>query len=286
MADRMVFCLGATKAGTSWLFRALKDHPETHFRSIKELHYFDALDKDRVSDEIARQSRLRAAESERLSQGNGNEFDLLRRIGDRSDWIEVLEKGEDPDAYRAYLNKGANGRLVGDFTPAYGLLSVARLTQMAHLMGRVAFVYLIRDPVQRLWSQIRQVAAMRDEGGQVSRARAESIFERALRGDETEITSRCDYRSAIEKLSQVAPEQMHLAVTEDVTTETGFARLCRALGLVEHPPLAERINEGQTMEMTEQQRARARAWLAPQYDFVARHLGALPSGWDSAMTRV
>ncbi|HHS89575.1 MAG TPA: sulfotransferase family protein, partial [Rhodobacteraceae bacterium] len=40
------FGVGAAKSGTSWLYRYLEGHPETHLRSVKELHYFDALDFD------------------------------------------------------------------------------------------------------------------------------------------------------------------------------------------------------------------------------------------------
>lgn len=282
----MIFCAGATKAGTSWLFRALKDHPDTHFRSIKELHYFDAIDKDRLGDEIARQERLRAAEAGRLAAGKGDHADLMRRIEDRSAWIDVLNRGEDADAYRAYLTHGAEGRMVGDFTPAYGLLSAARFTMMARLMARVAFVYLIRDPIARLWSQIRQVAVMRDPESKLTRDRADRIFERTLKGVEGEITARSDYAGAISRLSEAAGDTLHLAISEEITTETGFHGLCHALGLSAHPPMRGTINEGQTLEMTDDQRARARDWLQPQYDFVARHLGALPPSWDGAMTRV
>ena len=42
----LMFCIGATKAGTSWLHRYISNHPESHMRGIKELHYFDALEFD------------------------------------------------------------------------------------------------------------------------------------------------------------------------------------------------------------------------------------------------
>lgn len=282
----ILFCAGATKAGTSWLFRALKDHPQTHFRSIKELHYFDAIDKDRLADQIARQERLCAAESNRMTMGQGDREHLMQRIVDRKVFIRLLQRGEDVNAYRAYLSEGAGGRLVGDFTPAYGLLSVERLSMMARIMPRVFFVYLLRDPVARLWSQIRQVAVMRDPSKMLTRARADRIFERTLKGNEGEITSRSDYEGAVSRLTQAAGDNLHVAISEEVTQEAGFHRLCLALGLAEYPPLAATINQGQSLEMTDDQRARARDWLQPQYDFVARHLGALPPSWDGAMTRV
>ena len=43
----LLFGIGATKAGTSWLHRYLAGHPDCALRSIKELHFFDtATDPD------------------------------------------------------------------------------------------------------------------------------------------------------------------------------------------------------------------------------------------------
>ena len=39
----MAICVGATKAGTSFLYEHLAAHPQCHFRTIKELHYFDKV---------------------------------------------------------------------------------------------------------------------------------------------------------------------------------------------------------------------------------------------------
>ena len=44
----LLFCVGATKAGTSWLFDYLKHHPECHLRSVKELQYFYAHEQNRA----------------------------------------------------------------------------------------------------------------------------------------------------------------------------------------------------------------------------------------------
>ncbi|RME99376.1 MAG: hypothetical protein D6773_13045, partial [Alphaproteobacteria bacterium] len=36
-------CVGAQKAGTTWLARMLANHPEIFFTPVKEIHYFDHL---------------------------------------------------------------------------------------------------------------------------------------------------------------------------------------------------------------------------------------------------
>jgi hypothetical protein len=37
-------CTGATKAGTSWLYRYFLGHPDCHLRAIKERHFFNSAD--------------------------------------------------------------------------------------------------------------------------------------------------------------------------------------------------------------------------------------------------
>ena len=58
----ILFCVGATKAGTSWLYTYLLDHPECHVRSVKELHYFDVkgpIDRQRRIDRLQKaQARI------------------------------------------------------------------------------------------------------------------------------------------------------------------------------------------------------------------------------------
>src|SRR5689334_16087334 len=40
-------CIGAQKAGTSWLYQQLEPHPDFWMPPVKELHYFDLLHKTR-----------------------------------------------------------------------------------------------------------------------------------------------------------------------------------------------------------------------------------------------
>ena len=46
MAQEPTFliCTGATKAGTSWLYRYLLGHPDCHLRAIKELHFLNSAE--------------------------------------------------------------------------------------------------------------------------------------------------------------------------------------------------------------------------------------------------
>ena len=102
-------CVGAAKAGTSWLHRQLTAHPECHFRAIKELHYFNAVDAGQMGRELAKHRDLQAAMLKRFAKaGRRPNDEQAARLSDRADWLDVLElKRENVAAYLRYLGAGA-----------------------------------------------------------------------------------------------------------------------------------------------------------------------------------
>ena len=286
----ILFCVGAAKAGTSWLHGYLAGHPDCHFRVIKELHYFDALDTGKRDRPIDQHRTLRDGFRARLAKSQGDADRLRRQIDDRGDWLRVLERPEeDTGAYLDYLTTGAGqARLVGDVTPAYALLSEDRLRRMAAIAPDVRFVYLLRDPVERLWSHVRMISARRSPEGTVIRRRTDRIFNRTLRGEESEIARRGDYRAAMEKLARaVDPARLKIAFYEELFDGSGVRALCDFLGLSwQAANTSQRVHAGQPLEILPEQRRIARHWLAPQYDYVAGTMGRLPEAWQADIARV
>lgn len=283
-APTLMFCVGATKAGTSWLYEELAGHPECHLRSIKELHYFDALESGR-RDVEARQhgetidtltQRWWTAPVERRPR-------LEERIADRRAYREVLTADEgDVSGYLDYLQVGrGEAALVGDVTPAYALLPTERLSAMARLLPDVRFVYLLRDPVARLWSHVRMIARRRSPEPTAEPERTARILNRTLRGEEREIEIRGDYAGALGRLdAAIAPERLLVMFYEELIAPGGLPRLCRFLGIsAREGDTARRVHEGEKIEMKPGQRRRARAWLQPQYEHVQKVMGRLPDAW-------
>lgn len=271
---RILFGVGATKAGTSWLHEWLSGHPECHFRSIKELHYFDALEEGRL------EARIRALEEERVAvMARGGS---ASRIADLGDCIALFRQAGDA-AYLAYLDRDS-GRcaVTGDVTPAYALLPVERLKAMAGL-GETRFLYILRDPVARLWSHVRMIARRRDPEGRLASDRAGRVLKRTIRGDEVHIAERSDYRGAIERLAAAVPEDRRLFVFfEDLVRGNAARQVCGFLGIAPVPALNEVVHAGQPLEMTQDQSDAARRWLGEQYDHVERVMGRLPDAWQRA----
>ena len=279
----LFFCVGATKAGTSWLYTQLAAHPECHFRAIKELHYFDALEDDALEQELDKHRRQHARILAKVAaQGGDPGPRQSRRLRDISAWINVLERGaEDRDAYLDYLRDGAgDAKVIGDITPAYCVLTAARLRVMSDLAPNVRFSMLLRDPVERLWSHVRMIAARRDRNGQATSERCARILNKTFKGKEDDIAKRSDYAGALERLAAAVPSGKVLVdVFEDMVTGEGFARICNFLGIRAIEPSPVPVHAGQPLPMSPEQRRAAAQWLAPQYEASARVLGRMPEAW-------
>lgn len=276
-------CVGAAKAGTSWLHAQLARHPECHFRAIKELHYFDAVERGRL-DRLKRKHRdIQAEMLERLARSGKRPTDeQARRLTDRADWLDVLEKGEeDVAAYLRYLQSGAGpAKVVGEMTPAYALLPARRLWSMARMAPDVRMLYLLRDPVERLWSHVRMIAARRDNDGCVTERRCANILGRVIAGEETQIVARSDYAGAIRRLVEAVPGgRLLIEVFEEMVEGRGFDRICDFLGVRNIAPSPAPVHEGQPLAMTAEQRYLAADWLAPQYEAAVEALGRMPEAW-------
>lgn len=276
-APTLLFCVGATKAGTSWLYRYLEGHPACFTPVIKELHYFDAVDNGQIDG-----PRQKLIERRRRLVRNNGSLESIEAI-DR--WLDVLDAPSD-QAYLDYMTTSAGAKSVMvDVTPAYSLLPADRLKLMARLLPDVRFIYLLRDPIERLWSHIRMIAKRRVGASGDIWATADRLFNRFLKGLQPDVDVRGDYRSIIGRLDEaVDPSRLFFAFYETLFAPEQIERLCRFVGI---EPVAgdfdRRVHEGISLKMRDDQKMKARAYFAPQYDFVAARLGPLPAEWQANM---
>ena len=285
----VLFCVGATKAGTSWFYHHLAQHPDCHLRTIKELHYFDMLE----TGKFARYQKMLAAQDAGLAAmaaKRGHKADLDVRHQDLADWLAVVDRQrEDIPAYLAYLNAGRMGRaVVADITPAYALLPETRLRRMASIASDVRFVYLLRDPVARLWSQARMLALRAVTDAADFPAKAIEQMSKILDDIANGKKDREDYVGALTRLSAAVPPQKLMVMFQDeMMTPPGLARLSGFLGISTRPAnFARRVLEGAPLALAADLHERARAVLRPQYDFVARQFPNLPESWHQNMCEV
>lgn len=290
-----MICVGATKAGTSSLYRYLHDHPDCHLRSVKEIQYFNTVDfndYDRQFDVLAR-LREDLVSRQNTARKNENKWkvnNLQRQITDVDELVRILKLGEaGVSDYLFYLLDGlGEKKLAGDITPGYALLSEARLAEMAQMAPDVRFVFMMRDPVDRLWSHARMQATRQRQPGEEVPIKARRIMNRTMhKGLEAHIPARGDYAAIVEKLRRAVPEdKLYVGFTEEMLTGKGLEELCDFLG-ISHKPVDENphAHEGVQLKLSNRQRREAAEFLAPQYAYAEKTFGPLPERWQANMVR-
>jgi Sulfotransferase family len=127
-------CVGAQKAGTSWLYRQLEPHPDFWMPPVKELHYLDNLNR-------TKRHRPPRSKDER-------DACFLESIKELS-----MRSHIDLDSYgRLFHHKGQ--LLSGDISPAYSTITDEIIERVVDRFPRMKVVFLARDPVERAWSQL------------------------------------------------------------------------------------------------------------------------------------
>jgi Sulfotransferase family len=127
-------CIGAHKAGTTWLYQQLDSHPDFWMPPVKELHYFDQLSR------VQRAGRLRRRDE--------RDFRFLERLNSLS-----AEPGIDLEKYGRLFEPKAS-LLSGDISPNYSTLGDEVIRQVIEYFPNLRVIFLARDPVERVWSHL------------------------------------------------------------------------------------------------------------------------------------
>jgi hypothetical protein len=147
-------------------------------------------------------------------------------------------------------------------------------------------VYLLREPLSRLWSHIRMSADRMapDRFAQTCEVMVQRLIAGAQDGGLQGIARRGDYAGNLPKLRRIFGARLLVMFTEDLFTKTGYNRVLAHLGLgAQDADLHRRVHEGRALAMPDALRRAAMQFLRPQYEFVAGQFAALPPAWHSAM---
>ena len=122
-------CVGAQKAGTSWLYRQVEAHSDFWMPPMKELHYLDNLNRTRRF----RPSRSRDARDVRF-------LDIMKNLSAQS-YLDLENYA------RLFQHKGA--LLSGDVSPAYSKLSDEVIQRVINYFPNIKVIFIARDHVER-----------------------------------------------------------------------------------------------------------------------------------------
>lgn len=280
--ETLLVCLGAQKAGTTWLWHYLRDHPQCAATPLKEIHFFGGKSE--------RLNRLLAETTRAIPDAKTPQERLL--LEEKRDFINrALEvfAGEERTAevFEALVASAAKpgARVVAEFTPANCKLSLARLKQIADLPAAPKFVMTLRDPVDRLWSQIRMLARRQDRAPDRMHAVAMDIMERFLDGQEDAVPTRHDYAGMLRRArNAIPPERLFVEFFETFFDQPRIDAFCDFLGIDHRTArLDEPRAAGLEIPLPTEDRIRLRNRLAEHYAAVEKDLGTLPARWRETL---
>ena len=287
-AGCLFFCIGAMKSGTTWLNDYFADHPDVRVPGIKETHYWDTI-------RPPYRSRFRTIVEQR-SDSRRFRNSVIRLIGSREQknrerewdlWRAALNDGN--DGHRAYadllFHNSGNAKAVGEITPAYAVLGRETLTEMAGLAPGTRFLFVMRDPVDRLIANTRH--RLRGELGAtgVTQAAVTDAVNAAMDDDSQLELARSRYDVTIGHLDAIVPEtQVSYHFFETLFRQEELDRIAAFLNISARPGNFEnRSNAGVGGEISIDAgtQDRLRQALAPAYDLVAERFGdRVPDTWS------
>lgn len=230
---RIAYCIGAQKAGTTWIYEALRQSPEVHFSKCKEIHYFDVLagKAKQVVD-----LRVNIAKNLTSSLKLGSCSTNSKTLNQLSDLVELLAlysgNASDHSAYLRYLLKDHEKQpVICDITPAYAVLDNEMYAQMDRL-GDAKFFFIMRDPVDRMWSQIRMAVKKASPTMANFQADCEAHAKKLLQQNRLPRIERSDYRRTITELEKAVPQERILYIFyETLFQEKTLNKLSSFLGI-------------------------------------------------------
>ncbi len=157
----MILGVGAQKCGTSWMFDYLAADPAIYAPPLKELHFFDAwLRPDLCAGYDARFRRLLTRTDTPL--GRIVERRKVKALRERVAMIE------DRDAYlRFFASRIGEQAFMTEFSPCYSLIEPEGFVRIRDYFDdagvTVKPVFLMRDPVERLYSAARMQVRDNDD---------------------------------------------------------------------------------------------------------------------------
>jgi hypothetical protein len=249
-----LLCLGAQKAGTSWLWDFIKDIQTVDLGYRKEYHIFDRLQFDELLQEDIRALKI-AANSEKI-------------FGHSDLWKRLSMISNEQEYYNYFINILASDdtSLTGDFTPEYSLLdsnSLCKIKQRFANYGiRTKVIYLMRDPVERIWSANRMT--MRILGNEIPLIGSH-------KAKFVELLTR--YENIIPKIKSVfSQEDIYFNFYENLFQEKTIQEILNFLDLpYKQANFSKRVNESEYSEIDQNDRGIVEQHYAETYAFVKEH---------------
>ncbi|MFV0298026.1 MAG: sulfotransferase family protein [Hyphomicrobiaceae bacterium] len=271
--------IGAQKSGTTWLARMLATHPDVFVTPVKEIHYFDHITG--VTEHLSqhkRRSRYRKYHQRMWTQWSR----FSEHTSQWQWWRDYMRTPIDDDWYCRLFTHRGNRRMAGEITPEYAMIGKDGLAHIHRLAPTARVLFIMRNPVDRMWSQVLHQCRVR--GLDANALAADAIFSMLK---EPRFRELGDYSQTLDDMNLVFGKAQSLPLFYEEMHQDRLAALqqvCTFLRVSFEPEyfsdLGKRYNRSQQARLRPEIREHLRQQCQPQAEAVAERMGRLPESWS------
>jgi len=154
--------IGAQRAGTTWLWQNLRQHPSIWLPPRKELHYFDRspiypspsfLASEYLIDRLLGREDHNKRFRKEFIRGLGGA--IISKDWEKTRWTLRYFLGTYNDDWYLSLFRPGEGKVKGEITPSYSMLTLKDVKHIRELFPKLKVILILRNPIHRAWSQVR-----------------------------------------------------------------------------------------------------------------------------------
>ena len=254
------FCIGAAKTGTTWLYGMLNKHPEVQMPPIKELDFFHHLEgKESYQERFESEHWMNKGWRQNIEQSINNLKE--NKNVPASEWklnYSFINMA-DPDPSQSVkkfkflldsLIKNQK-KAVGDFSHTNAQINEETLSLLCQNFPTAKAIYIIRNPIDRDWSQFRFNKFVLGHNVADSEEELKNYFTYPI------VEEQNKYLEVIDRWSKFLDESQLLVLSYDelkkdpvsfINKATDFIGLSRLENLP--PMINKRRNESPSQEMS------------------------------------
>ena len=249
MKPIFVLGIGAQKAGTSWLYGALSKQRNVNFGLKKEYHIWDAKFNDLMK---------------------GFKSDIKNPVDAGEILISLMQN--DDDVYGRYFKSLIKGEvcITGDITPSYSSLGSNDFFHIKKLLVHYGFnvkvIFLLRDPLERIWSALRMGKRNAERNGK--EITEDELIQNLIHSiDAPQHQVRGNYLGTIANVErQFSSSEIHYELYENLFTARAVSALGDFLGFeLKGLNFDTRINASPQVALPQEIQDEAREKLKEQY---------------------
>ncbi|MCG5513993.1 sulfotransferase [Ectothiorhodospira shaposhnikovii] len=154
MIDNLFLSVGAMKAGTTWLYEQLKDHPDIYFTPEKEIHYF--ANKVGIEKQLNHRNRIIKLKQVMEAHAKGNPTYLSAHLNEITWYANYAHPKEISNVwYESLFAQNKDKLFCADFSNLYCQMGPEGWENVRKVAKKVKVIYTLRDPFERLWSHYK-----------------------------------------------------------------------------------------------------------------------------------